>query len=75
MGKILAVAFLVIAGVAAYGIKVYLPVLKGQPVAEAAADNKPEPPKVGFEKVAPAASVDCTTQSGRKICKVAKPAE
>lgn len=74
MGKVLAVVFLMIAAGAAYGIKTYLLILKGQSVAEAPVD-KIEPPAVGFQKVAPPANTDCTNQAGRKICKVARPDE
>ena len=71
MGKILAVVFLMVARGAAYGVKAYLPVLKGQDAAQADATPATRP-DVGFQKVAPVSNPGCVGQGARKVCKVIK---
>ncbi len=70
MSRILAAIFAVVVLGTAYGVKTYLPVLRGGAETQ---PQKPERPGVGLKSAVPFASSGCSAMGGRKSCKVSKP--
>jgi hypothetical protein len=70
MSRILAAIFAVVVLGTAYGVKTYLPVLRGGAETQ---PQKPERPGVGLKSAVPFASSGCSAMGGRKSCKVTKP--
>jgi hypothetical protein len=72
MGKVFAVVFALVALAAVFGVKAYLPHLRGADVAQTESEpSAPIKPAVGFKPIgARALSGTCASNAGTKFCKV-----